>query len=465
MLSIYTNTDIDDNKYIILTKSSLKLFCVIIFSLFTKDTNTKNYKDLLNYIYNFMGGQHLMTNLLTAPIQEFKDSYTTFFNSLITREPVVTDNDEIFLDLYHKKDPSVVIHDKVRPFINRRIEYYTKISKSKTVVHGRDFTDARKNMNMYYSSMNKLCILENQERTVDFNIYIDKLDSAFFAYENKTELINKIIKPFIYNMYNTNKRVNVIPLFLVGEPGTGKTKFVTDLSNILDVPICKHTDFIGKVGMGESDSFYITDEVDSCKFNIKTIRDAYIENMLQKKSRNLIFFVDEMDKKMNDSRLIYFLLDILGQSKPIKNSFFQGLEISMPNILFIMAGNNKISEISKQKSTNTCYNVIDMDMDIDEMPMHYKQNNNSKSIESIESRIIYIEFPKMQLETKNMIVYKFLKDSLDDSLYQTIDTKYIDDLINNDTNGGVRNLLLQMSIYINTIRNKQFYTGTKWDNV
>ncbi len=405
---------ININKYKNFLTSFFNLLVVIFFSIITKKTTTANIYELFEHVYNFVGGQYLMTSLINRPINNIKEEYNTLIKKEIDFLQHVINGDIIVPEILKSKC------DKYIPIYKEKWNptYMENVNKFCQAVY-----------ELY--QLSQITPIKNNELT---NI-IKNVNNVLENYPNKEILINTVIKPFVYNKYNNNK-VNIIPLYLVGEPGTGKTKFVNDISKTLGSSVYHFS-------YQSADPYNNRLFEHFQSFDIKNVDNYMIEAMFVTKNRNIIFFVDEFDKKLlNQTDLCEKMLRILNFQGTLCSKYLHNIEFNIPNILFIFAGNKKISEITPTK---------------EEFLKSFREITKP-----LENRMVYIEFPNMTKEIKKSIIYKHIKDNVTDTQI-IIDYNYVDSMIEKDTNGGVRELILKTNIYINKIINKKFFEGTEWD--
>ena len=246
---------------------------------------------------------------------------------------------------------------------------------------------------------------------------VNKLDKFldFYDVSLKKTIISDILIQFIGNI-SLNKKSEIKPLFLFGSHGTGKTKFVQELSTILD----SHLYYFNDTNENQTKCM---DKIEEKEYSIFT--KAVYETKLSKK-HSCIIFIDEFDKYFNNINNtnninISKYLTLLNTEK-LKDG-----KIIIPdiNILFIASGNKLLKDISS---------VL--------IPLH--------------DRFITISFPKIDKTLKKKIIYdKFnLKD----------EDKKINEFIEKDNNDGIRELVNKVSNYIERKKTIKIFEETLWKN-
>jgi hypothetical protein len=406
---------------------TLKIVCVICFTLYTSHDKNMSTESTLKLIYNFMGGQFLMSNLLNKPVSEFMRVYSLYIEHCYTWivECIIPDpkHNSDFYKLWSRGLVDLsIFSDEIRNRLLVLIEVLKTIDDSR-----------KPRLKVYMNLIYNLGLTQTNagpsEAIADI---IVKIDNLLCNYENKDIIIRNIVCPYVFNMY-TKDTLDIVPFYLVGEPGTGKTKFVEDFVRITDSELIVYNQETLRC---HEDSFYIND--------VGEVKDSYIKNefirsMITLKKKNFVLFIDEFDKVLRDINgdTATKLLDLLnGTTKTIKSKYL-GLNIESPNILIIMAGNKKLCDL-----------------------VFHDYSSVKPYIGPLENRILYIDFPHMSVDTKLMIVRNKLTDSgivITEELLRNIDI-----MVKNDKNGGVRKLLCNTVLIINTIKSNTFFKSTTW---
>ncbi len=283
---------------------------------------------------------------------------------------------------------------------------------------------------------NIAAMLENSTQAKN-NLLI-KIDRLLSTYGNKALIKQEIIKPFLGNAYSGSK-LPARSIYLVGDPGVGKTKFVTELASILDC-VCIKVDYSTVTNSQAFDIFK--------DFDIKSIHlitQARLAMHEAGKSLCIIFF-DELDKNLsadtenkntsytNDSSIQTFLLKMLNPDLDMVLDSYLNLEVPTVNILLVAAGNKMLTDIGGDYS-------------------------------ALASRFIPIEFPKLepQLKTEIAVTYvkqKFIQANLE--ITET-DVNAIEKMATEDTNPGVRILKMAVETYVGNKLAASVFAGTAWD--
>ena len=251
------------------------------------------------------------------------------------------------------------------------------------------------------------------------------LELLIQTYENKDILRDKILKPIINNIYNT-KKLKLNPIILVGPPGTGKTKFVENLSKTLNIPIIKYT--TGNGYNHNSFSLYEDFCVDKLDFMSSAL---YKTKNIGHKS--CIYFIDEIDTLfttgMKFEGTTPYILTVLLES--LKNETYihcgyMDLCISIEDILFVCASNSKLSDL---------------------------KTAGIEKLIALESRLTHIYFKDMTLDFKKQIIIPYTKNQFSelDLEYSDKNNEFILKLVSSDKNPGCRILIANVDGYINSI--------------
>jgi hypothetical protein len=261
---------------------------------------------------------------------------------------------------------------------------------------------------------------------------IDKFEKLNYSDEIKNRLIEYTVIPFLSKLNNHSKKISIIPIYLLGEPGTGKTKFIRDLSDIFGIPIINtipvHVSDYNIYEHRRHDNFNRS----SVNSHIKTLYD----NIKNYSTKTFILFLDEFDKKIKD--IGPSILEMMNTDTTFIKDTYLGVEIEMGSFCFIGAGNISISHALRIKSRP------------DEII-------NVGNIDPYENRFFTIIMPNITQEIKKIIAYKYIESYID-----YIVVKDIDEIILKDDFPGVRQMLMNIDIYISKQLVKKMFNGTKW---
>lgn len=146
--------------------------------------------------------------------------------------------------------------------------------------------------------------------------------------------------PFIYNVTRKERKYATRGLYLYGEPGTGKTHFVHEISRILGLPIVNMHNLRG------------------CWYDVPTHRsiDEYVNYFsaacIQSPKQQFILVMDECEATLqhNDSNSLDFFLQLLGDNKPkfdmaLRRAFAKSFVL----IVFIANSKLKVDPVRKPK--------------------------------------------------------------------------------------------------------------------
>jgi hypothetical protein len=284
------------------------------------------------------------------------------------------------------------------------------------------------------------------EYKYDLNDIMTKIEMLNYNTDTKNKLIENIIIPFISKNNNPNENITLNPTYLLGEPGTGKTKFVNDIAEILGIPLIN-------LSLDSKNSFVTHHRYDS--FNESYI-NPYIQKLHDiikyKKTKTFLIFIDEFDKKLSVKNYDRYL-EIFNSDSSIIRDTYTDISIDLSNYLFITicAGNQKISKVINNIVEKSKKNIRNDDDNND------LKNNLDLDCNPLENRFIVIDFPKIHLDLKTKIVHEYIK-----KYKEIIDIKAINNLIHEDNFSGVRQLLLKINVYISKCLVRSCFDGTRW---
>ena len=394
----------NEDNFTKLKSSAIKLAGVLAVA-FLIETYGEYFKDLyetFGRIFYMLGGTYLTANLMSTPIQDFQKALTPYL-------PRIFRSDRKLDDCIHK-------YNRLRPYITRpdTIKKLEEYFREAEVYLASSISQEVLVFDAYIEKINYILTLHEPmpKTTIDIAVVIKKFDDM--VVENKDELISKILVPFILKL-NGESNIPLTPVYLLGSSGVGKTFFVHKMAEILNIPIISST--IGKKYNCQTHS---CEKFDDQMVHMYT--KALYTAIKTKKTRTFIMFVDEFDKKIE--RTSHMLEYINCNNNEIYDNYLN-IQTDIGDILFITAGNKRISQVHK------CH-----------LPL--------------ENRFVTITFPKLSQETKTSIIYKAL---------EIPQTEGIDTLIANDKFHGIRQLLMKINIYRASIMGKQFFKGTSWENV
>jgi DNA polymerase III delta prime subunit len=420
---------LNSSKYNELFSTLLQLFFVVILSIFINIKNIQNINDILITVYNFVGGQYLMSTLMNQPVYTAKKITFELASDFISRKR--KKEDLTFFEDYEINN--LKVSSELEKIIQRCILKVDGSYNNKTVLA---------NANIYCKTIYDLENTANDIPKINKPELIEKLDNLLSTYDpnTRTELIEKIVAPFIYNMFNPDKVTKINPICLVGPPGVGKTRFVHEFANILETSVIDD-----KLYEGSSYSYgtqeYPYDVHNT--FDNKSIKNKYIHVMAVTKKRNFINFLDEFDKDIAQEcgNLLKFLTT---EPKSLTSKYLsEDIVIKFPNILTIMASNKKFRDLESINNNNN----------------NTKNNSLNELLGPLEDRIVYIEFPSMSKDLKLQIAKNFAETN------GIVNEKYIIDLVDSDKEGGVRSILNSLQETSNLLKAESFFRETKWNDI
>jgi len=388
----------------------LKLVCVLgasfIIEIISKNFNNE-FLSIFSSVFHLIGGSFLTASLMSAPIVEFQKSVIPFLPRIFRSNQRLEDC------IYkYKKYKSQMTQETIKIVEKLLIEAEIYESKNSSTEESIIFESLLSKINYILTFYEP--IIETQ-----FNVQqiINDYDKISFDNNTKKELIKQVIIPFVSKINNPTDNISLNPIYLLGSPGTGKTKFVNDLAKILDIPVIA----------GSFDSF--KHHPGETKFNENAVH-MYVKALHQaiktRKTRTFILFIDEFDKRLERmSNILYYLNS---NNNVIEDECLQ-ISVNIGNILLICAGNKSITQVHK------CHIPLD-------------------------NRFIKINFPKIPNNLKKTIVYNTIK-----KYENRLNYNEIDQIINKDKLHGIRQLLMDVNTNISNQLGKKLFKGTRWENI
>jgi hypothetical protein len=421
--------------------SSTQLFLFLAVSLYLNKKNTRS--ETLSAIFTFLGGPYLMSSLTETPIENFKSSLIPFTPQFIVQDR----NKKIFK--YQKKYDK--LEDTFPESVQKRIsKFLESLEISRKIILEEHTYDAEREQECITKTLKVLDFLfflfgksKKNEKINPKNI-IEKLDIIVNNYGKavSSELRTKVFKPIIGSMLleDSSKKLPVNPVYLCGDPGVGKTRFIVQLAKILDIPIV-HYEPQPKRG----DDDWVSKYCYGREFDEKHLHPfTTLLHLMKKDNKEFgIFFIDELDKYFSEkdpnNDLSIFLLKLLNPDKTSVEDPYLSIEFPTKNILLVCTGNKKLSDISEE-------------------------------LVSLESRFVKIKFPSIPQELKLDIALENAKTFFDRSLTD-LERSDIKELVENDkdpdtdkTRSGVRQLIMDVQFYFRETQNKQFFENTNWSS-
>jgi len=409
-LNKYNGINMNDTEKKIMNKMFMMIECA--YKHYTNETIIK-YQSIIDNLLNIIVLTHKNCNeeqilLINKMELKFIKNYENYWN---LDKYVFTDYLLYVIDtlkkLNEKLNDKELYEEEHVIFITKKIEEY-----SHYFYYEKDFI-------FYKNKIDILMILYKKNILEEVNIkeIVQNVDLFLDSYNEslKKTVISDILIQYIGNL-QSNKKYDVKPLFLFGSHGTGKTKFVEELALFLNSHLYTFNDI-------NTSNIKCIDKINDSEYSIFT--KAIYETKSMKKN-NCIIFMDEFDKYFNNINKsnninITKYLTLLNTDK-IENDN----DIKMPNIniLFIASGNKLLKNID---------DIL--------IPLH--------------DRFIIVNFPKIDKSLKKIIIYKKFKIEED---------PVINEFIDNDTNDGIRELLIKVSSYIERTKIRKLFENTVWSS-
>jgi flagellar biosynthesis GTPase FlhF len=277
-------------------------------------------------------------------------------------------------------------------------------------------------------SFMKLAIDLNTTRKSEMNTVLSNEDIKNIS-DRLTEFINdygtakkqldkQIINPLLLSMIGKNGPP-ISAIFLVGNPGVGKTRFVNELANKINANIYEYI-YDKKQGFHRMNT--LSKSVKEQYQNLNVFIKMKLESN-DEPNKPIILFIDEIDKKLN-KELLTELLQLLGdpKSREIKDKALN-INVKLPKNLIIVCASNKSLESIVEK--NSIY-------------------------EPLLSRFVEIFIPNMTKDKQYDIAIKYMT-----GLYPQItddDKKFIREVINRTKYPGVRDIITISNSYISHLK-------------
>ncbi len=289
------------------------------------------------------------------------------------------------------------------------------------------------NFRKFESAVNSALSLPFQTKKIELNKELSqKIQEVLKEYEPsiQEEMVKKTLE-LALNSSEGSFSSKKPTIYFLGEAGTGKTYLAKEYAKslgllLVEIPVGKEleqgsenyrnsygsSDFINKLAYYEKPGIITS-----------SIIKAITENPGVPFS-NMIFFIDEVDKALNSSGMFssgaseMLTRTLLKMLDPETKTFALeelGIEIDISSSLFILAGNKPL----KNKALST--------------------------------RMKTLVFPPFALEKKRSIVLNYFEKSTKDKgvKFGTSELAFVNRMINEDPNPGVRALLLTVNDYIN----------------
>jgi len=324
-------------------------------------------------------------------------------------------------------------------FYIQEIQKYLNIYKEYSIIikHNKEYESIYNvKMESIVSIINFYILLSSKNKDISINLKdkIGQLDIFVNNYGSSKHILkNCVLMPLLQRL-KTFESVNISPIFLSGNPGTGKTKFVKDLSNILEIE---------NYNMILQEYNWIDTSKGFEKQNLSSYTKLIYNSKLKYGHNYGIIFIDEIDKQLKkdddksiNTELLLNLLSSMNNDREVYDKYLH-TNIKIDNVLIICASNTTLDDLCK---------------------IH-------QSFGPLKDRFVEIKIPDISDDLK----FKILNDYLLDKLSETtlIHTEFINKLISSIKDKGVRKLLNVLNIYINKLNSAKVFIDTQWsiDNI
>lgn len=242
-------------------------------------------------------------------------------------------------------------------------------------------------------------------------------------------LSSTLIDPILMYLGTNENFSSFNPIFLSGNPGVGKTRFVKILAEKLNSHI-EYFDIKKDTRLGR---LRIHNDFAKEYENFNNVTKL-ISKSVKNQNKINILFIDEIDKilKNKDDESNYVndtLLSILGSSKEkMFRDHYIGVDICVPrNIIIICASNKSLKQIIQ----------------------------DDEKYEALQSRFTEIHIPDMSTELQYKLCLKYLESPEEEEM------KFIKEVVNIRKYHGMRELELFMNYYINKKKSISFLKNIK----
>lgn len=424
--SIFDLLNDDDNVLRLQTRTERLEYYLLFFDKYIKNTYNNSQSEILDILFDQL--DTIIVRNCIEQIDKFKSIVESFLIIIENSNKLPEYQRDVmnkYIILYGKQisNNSWTIDKYLyTEYLYYIIEVFNKINEEnyqekyinyiikKINIESKKAYYSEENFNLSKTSINMLLVIYK-----DTDIQIDKIENIIYnmdiflnSYDDELKKIikNKVLIPFIGSIYS-NKFSEISPIFLHGSAGVGKTKFVQEISRILD----SHLYY-------EQDSSNINNKND---IDINMYTNAIYNAKLQNK-KSCIIFIDEFDKffHQNSGHVVSKYLKLLNT-----DTIYIDDEIILPKFhMLIFASGNKLL------------------------------NNISTDLLPLQNRFITITFPKITKELKKKIIYSKFNIIKEDSI--------INNIINNNDDDGIRTLLIEISKILEIRKMNNLFNNTCW---
>jgi len=420
----YVYNSIDKSIFISLFQLMIIIFASILLS--SNDATSS----IPNQIFTYIGGPYLMSNITNKPIENLKLSVTPLLPSFLLDDNYITEL-RLLEKKLNKNNVNTVIYKKIEELLKETKNLYSQLLKMQST--SMTYTHTQKEFTKILGVIEYLNVLNNNEVLIakdEIGDIITRIDQLISTYESREQLVASVLKPFVNNLTNSTYKAIINPIYLLGPPGTGKSKFVNELAKNLDVSIYK---------LDPEDRLF-NPEFEEVGYEFKAsyvlLYNRLIHKMKSENKPGIIFFIDEIDKITKKGTLDKLLTLLNANQKNVQDEYL-GVPANIENILVICAANKNLSDINEKYGP-------------------------------LMSRFTVIEFPSISTELKRSIIMNNLIEQLNRiglEYDEHRDLQFINDLLNQGSHlEGVRELLMQVGAYVNYLQGNQIFAGSSWDS-
>jgi hypothetical protein len=402
--------------------SSIILFLFILFSMYINKSSS--IKETLSNTFSFIGGSYLMSSLTQRPLDFFLKKVKFFLPDILLNDILEKKKNGI-IKKYNKLDFS-----KLSPIEKRELDlkiFFLQQDEINEISRLVGVLEKQFKIMDYQNKNNKIC-----DPHKFYNNVIKCLSSKKnLNKETKKQIYKNVFKPILNNLTNDCK-IPISPIYLYGSSGVGKTTFINNISEELNIPIVdvdpKNLHATGYPYMRYHEPL------------ISTYSELLLE-LIDKKSDTIILRIDEFDKYLNEQKHRY------AEKNP---------EINTLN--FLNVNTKFIFDKCLAYNTNVC-NIIVFFI------ANKKPEDIDESFKHIQDRFTLVEFPDITPEQKNKIcLEKFTKEfKSNHEINEHIEA--IKQITDNDKSAGLRQVLVALNTYLAEINTNKLFNDFSFENI
>lgn len=415
-------------------------FILLLFYAIYSNLDITNTQDSLlrtaNYLFLFLGGQHLtsrvISGVITNPLN--KTTRKIYYKAVgIPQDKLLT-----HYQTKYKTEIAPLKNTSVDKFFNKmfdNIKFHVRSIEKKPYDEEHSVSridDLFKNVDLVFD-------LVSDDTQLDFK---SELDSTIYNIEQflgsypdvKETLLTSAIKPFVQNMLAPYK-IPVSSIFIWGQPGTGKSSFIHKLASILDVSVLEYQPPQERRRYRNHDKEVTIDDLSSIA---KLIYKAKTETG----RADCILYFDEIDKKIlnRDRNNEFKLEELLNLTGDMANKTYYeedlGINIPITNMLIVCTSNLSIDELIAKD--NRCL--------------------------ALKRRFIEINFPDIDKALQLKIITNYLKNlyTTKNVLYTDADEQFFTKIVALTNFTGMGELISGANIYMSNKIGQSSFSGTQW---